>query len=437
MNYNILYIIILFLSIIQSSYNVQNAFPNLSFQDPVGIHHSGDGSNRIFVLEQEGRIKVFNNNPNILNAQTFLDIRSTVDQDGGYTEEGLLGLAFHPNYNENGYFYVHYTDHLNGNINSPRNIISRFSVNSNNPNQANINSEEIILIVNQPYHNHNGGQMGFGPDGYLYISFGDGGSAGDPQGNGQNLSTLLGSIIRIDVDNPSNGLNYGIPPDNPFIAPLNARDEIYAYGLRNVWKFSWDLETGFLWAADVGQNAWEEIDIISSGLNYGWNEMEANHCYPPGSNCNPNNFESPIWEYELYVDGVCSVTGGYVYRGDALWMLEGQYIYGDWCTGDIWALNYDDDFGITINTSLLQSGINITSFGLDENNELLFCGNGNIYKLTSDLGDLNQDQQINILDIVLLVNLVLDNGYSEIADINNDNIVNILDVIQLLNVILD
>ena len=184
-------------------------------------------------------------------------------------------------------------------------------------------------------------------------------------------------------------------------------------------------------------NAWEEIDIISSGLNYGWNEMEGNHCYPPNSNCNPNNFEPPIWEYELYVDGVCSVTGGYVYRGDALWMLEGQYIYGDWCTGDIWALNYDDDFGIAVNTSLLQSDINITSFGLDENNELLFCGNGNIYKLTSDLGDLNQDQQINILDIVLLVNLVLEKGYSEIADINNDNIINILDVIQLLNVILD
>ena len=258
MNHNIFYTIIFFLSILQSSYNIENAFPNLSFQDPVGIYHAGDNSNRLFIIEQEGRIKVFENNSSISNAQTFLDIRSIVDQDSGYTEEGLLGLAFHPNYNENGYFYVHYTDHLNGNLNSPRNIISRFSVNNNNPNQANINSEEIILIVDQPYHNHNGGQISFGPDGYLYISFGDGGSAGDPQGNGQNLSTLLGSIIRIDIDNPSNGLNYGIPSDNPFTAPLNARDEIYAYGLRNVWKFSWDLETGFLWAADVGQNEYEE-----------------------------------------------------------------------------------------------------------------------------------------------------------------------------------
>jgi len=437
MNHNIFYTIIFFLSILQSSYNIENVFPNLSFQNPVGIYHAGDSTNRLFIIEQEGRIKVFENNSSISSAQTFLDIRSIVDQDSGYTEEGLLGLAFHPNYSENGYFYVHYTDHLNGNINSPRNIISRFSVNSNNPNQANINSEEIILIVDQPYHNHNGGQMGFGPDGYLYISFGDGGSAGDPEGNGQNLSTLLGSIIRIDIDNPSNDLNYGIPSDNPFIAPLNARDEIYAYGLRNVWKFSWDLETGLLWAADVGQNEWEEIDIIYSGLNYGWNEMEGNHCYPPGSNCNPNNFEPPVWEYELYVDGVCSVTGGYVYRGSNLWMLEGKYIYGDWCTGDIWALTHEGNFGQNINEHLFTSGINITSFGLDENNEILFCGNGNIYKLTSDQGDLNQDQQINILDIVLLVNLVLENSYNELGDINNDGILNILDVIQLINVILD
>ena len=431
-----LWLLIYFFSIIKSDYNIENAFPNLSFQDPIGIHHAGDSSNRLFIIEQQGRIKVFENNSATSSSQTFLDIRSIVDQDGGYTEEGLLGLAFHPNYSENGYFYVHYTDHLNGNINYPRNIVARYSVSSNNPNQANLNSEQIILIVEQPYHNHNGGQMEFGPDGFLYISFGDGGSAGDPQGNGQNLSTFLGSIIRIDVDNPSGGLNYGIPSDNPFIDALNARDEIYAYGLRNVWRFSWDLETGLLWAADVGQNEWEEIDIIYSGLNYGWNEMEANHCYPPGSNCNPNNFEPPIYEYELYVDGVCSVTGGYVYRGENLWMLEGKYIYGDWCTGDIWALTYDDNSNQVINTDLLQSGINITSFGTDENNELFFCGNGSIFKITSDLGDLNQDQQINILDIVLLVNLVLENSYDEVGDINNDGILNVLDVIQLLNVIL-
>ena len=419
------------LSVIKAEYSVVNAFPNLSFQDPVGIHHAGDGTNRIFIVEQEGRIKVFNNNANENSAQTFLDIRSLVDQDGGYTEEGLLGLAFHPNYSENGYFYVNYTEH-----NPRRNVIARYSVDPDNPNEADYFSSEIILEVNQPYTNHNGGQMDFGQDGYLYISFGDGGSAGDPQNNGQNLSTLLGSIIRIDVDNPSNNLNYGIPSDNPFINTSNAREEIYAYGLRNVWRFSWDLETGFLWAADVGQNAWEEIDIIYPGLNYGWNEMEASHCYPPGSDCNPDEFELPVWEYELYVDGVCSVTGGFVYRGSDIWSLQGKYIYGDWCTGDIWALQSSNN-GNYINEDIIRTDINITSFGVDENNELFFCGNQRIYKLTSNEGDLNGDENINILDVISLVNLILDNNYNSIGDVNGDQVLNVLDVIILVNIILD
>ena len=420
--------ILFIFAIIQSEYEVVDAFPNLSFVDPVGIHHAGDGSNRIFIVEQEGRIKVFDNDVNQNTSQTFLDIRSLVDQDGGYTEEGLLGLAFHPNYSENGYFYVNYTEH-----NPRRNVIARYSVDPDNPNEADYFSSEIILEVNQPYTNHNGGQMGFGEDGYLYISFGDGGSGGDPQGNGQNLSTLLASIIRIDIDNPSDGLNYSIPPDNPFINTSNARPEIYAYGLRNVWKFSWDWETGFLWAADVGQNAWEEIDIIYPGLNYGWNEMEASHCYPPGSDCNPDEFELPVWEYELYVDGVCSVTGGFVYRGSNIWSLKGKYIYGDWCTGDIWAFTLDTG----INEDIIRSDINITSFGLDENDELLFCGNQHIYKIISNEGDLNGDQNLNILDIISLVNLILDNDYDPVGDINSDNILNVLDVILLVNIILD
>ena len=259
--------LLLFLAPLKSEYSVVNAFPNLSFQDPVGIYHSGDGTDRIFVVEQEGRIKVFDNDSSVTNSEMFLDITSIVDQDGGYTEEGLLGLAFHPNYSENGYFYVNYTSH-----NPRRNVIARYNVSSNNPNQANYQSSMIILEVNQPYTNHNGGQIGFGPDGYFYIIFGDGGSAGDPQGHGQDLSTLLGSLVRIDVDNPSGGLNYGIPGDNPFIAPLTARDEIYAYGLRNMWRFSWDFETGFLWGADVGQNAYEEIDII-------YKDSVSSNCY--------------------------------------------------------------------------------------------------------------------------------------------------------------
>ena len=430
MRYSIITTII-FLSLLKSEYTAVNAFPNLSFDDPVGIHHAGDGSNRIFIVEQEGRIKVFDNNPAVSSAEMFLDITSMVDQDGGYTEEGLLGLAFHPNYSENGYFYVNYTEH-----NPRRNVIARYSVSDNNPNEANYGSSEIILEVNQPYTNHNGGQMEFGPDdGYLYISFGDGGSAGDPLGHGQNLSTLLGSLIRIDVDNPSGGLNYGIPSDNPFIAPMNARDEIYAYGLRNVWRFSFDLETGFLWGADVGQYEYEEINIIESGGNYGWNIMEGTSCYE-SQNCDSEGLEPPVWEYELYVDGVCSITGGYVYRGTNLWGLVGKYIYGDWCTGDIWALQYSDS-GDHINEDILDSDINITSFGVDQNNELFFCGGDYIYKLKSSLGDLNEDDSIDILDVVLLVNLALDDNYISNGDINSDDSINVLDIVLLVNIILN
>ena len=231
-------------------------------------------------------------------------------------------------------------------------------------------------------------------------------------------------------------MNYSIPNDNPFINTQNARPEIYAYGLRNVWRFSFDPETELLWAADVGQNAWEEIDIIYPGLNYGWNEMEASHCYPPGTDCNPDEFELPVWEYELYVDGVCSVTGGFVYRGSDIWSLQGKYIYGDWCTGDIWALQSSNNENY-INEDIIRTDINITSFGVDENNELFFCGNQRIYKLTSNEGDLNGDDNINILDVISLVNLILDNNYNSIGDINGDQVLNVLDVIILVNIILD
>ena len=202
-----------------------------------------------------------------------------------------------------------------------------------------------------------------------------------------------------------------------------------------MWRFNWDLETGLLWGADVGQNAYEEIDIIYSGLNYGWNVMEANHCYPTGSECNPDGFEPPVWEYELYVDGVCSITGGFVYRGNTVSSLIGKYVYGDWCTGDMWALTYSED-GNHTNEHLLLTDINITSFGIDQNNELLFCGNQYIYKLVSDEGDLNDDGEVNILDVISLINFVLNNDYNSIADMNNDNILNILDIILLVNIIL-
>jgi len=435
-----LLILILFISgssLYAQGYSVVNAFPDLSFNNPVGIYHAGD--NRLFVLEQPGTIKVFNNDPSTTSVQTFLNITSIVDQDPGYTEEGLLGLAFHPNFSENGYFYVNYTDY-----GPKRNVIARYTVSSTNPDQADMESSLVILEVNQPYTNHNGGQMGFGSDGYLYISFGDGGSAGDPQGNGQNLQTLLGTIVRIDVNNTSNGLNYSIPADNPFIAPIGTRDEIYAYGLRNMWRFSWDPVTGLLWGADVGQYNWEEIDIIYPGLNYGWNTMEGNHCYPAGSNCSTEGFEPPVFEYPLYVDGVCSVTGGFVYRGSEMLSLYGKYIYGDWCTGDIWAFTYVDN-GNHMNEHLILSNVNIASFGLDLQNELLICANSSIYKLISDeetgmMGDLNQDGVVNVQDIILSINIILGDSPSDYelwsGDLDENGVINILDVVLLINLIL-
>ena len=427
-------------NIMSANYDIIDAFPNLSFTDPVDIYHSNDNTNRLFVIEQPGKIKVFQNDQLTTNVDVFLDITSIVDQDPGYTEEGLLGFALHPNFNDNGYFYVNYTDY-----GPKRNVIARYTVSTTNPNEADMESSLIILEVNQPYTNHNGGQMGFGPnDGYLYISFGDGGSSGDPQGNSQNLQTLLGTIVRIDVDNPSNENNYGIPPDNPFYSSLGALDEIYAYGLRNMWKFSWDSMTGLLWGADVGQYEWEEIDIIKPSLNYGWNTMEGNHCYPAGTNCNTEGFEPPIFEYPLYVNGVCSVTGGYVYRGNLIPSLYGKYIYGDWCTGDIWALTHDG-INPTINEDVISTGLNITSFGLDKNNELFICANSKIYKLISDenpgmLGDINQDLLINVQDIILLINIILGQTPTDqqfwSSDINTDGTIDILDVVLLVSLIL-
>ena len=210
-----------------------------------------------------------------------------------------------------------------------------------------------------------------------------------------------------------------------------------------MWRFSWDSVTGLLWGADVGQYNWEEIDIIYPGLNYGWNTMEGNHCYPEGSNCNTDGFELPIYEYPLYVDGVCSVTGGFVYRGSNMPSLNGKYLYGDWCTGDIWALNYSEG-GNSENESVIQSGINITSFGLDQNNEILICGNGNIYQLISDeqigmMGDLNQDGLINVQDIIISINIILGGDPSDYelwsGDLNEDSVIDILDIVLLINLI--
>jgi glucose/arabinose dehydrogenase len=357
---------------LQNQYMIEVAFPNLLFSSPIGLYHAGDGTNRLFVVEQEGVIRVFENSPNISVANVFIDITDRVLFSG---EQGLLGLAFHRNFTENGYFYIDYvTD------NPRRTVIARYSVSNNSANQADQSSETILLEVLQPFSNHKGGQIAFGPDGYLYIAMGDGGGAGDPQGNGQNLSALLGKILRIDVDNPSGSLNYSIPDDNPFFNnTLSYREEIYAYGLRNPWRFSFDPATGWLWVADVGQNRMEEIDIVKKGGNYGWNTMEGTLCYSPSSGCNKTGLEPPIWEYGHDVGS--SITGGFVYRGSELNELYGAYVYGDYGSGRIWALRYD---GVTtsMNTELADTSVNIPSFGLDQQNRLYICSfDGRIYKL--------------------------------------------------------
>mgnify|MGYP001262301701 CR=1 FL=1 len=259
--------VLLLAPLVYAQYELEIAFPNLTFARPVDLQHAGDGSDRIFIVEQAGVIRVFANTSSVATADTFLNIQNRVNDSGN--EEGLLGLAFHPNFATNGYFYVNYTA-----SNPRRTVVARYRV-SANPNRADANSEFVLLTVNQPYENHNGGQLAFGPDGYLYIGMGDGGSGGDPQNNGQDRRGLLGDMLRIDVDNPAGGLNYGIPPDNPFVGNTSGyREEIYAYGFRNPWRFSFDFVTGWLWVGDVGQGSREEVDIVEKGLNYGWRIME-------------------------------------------------------------------------------------------------------------------------------------------------------------------
>jgi len=365
---------ILFLSCSEKSlpqYTLQEAFPNLTFSGPLDLQNAGDGTDRIFVVEQSGKIYVFENNTGVTVKKKFLDITDSVSSGG---EMGLLGLAFHPNYENNEYFYLNYTK------SSPyrRTLIVRFQVSNANPDSADRSSSKILMEIAQPFSNHNGGQLAFGPDGYLYIALGDGGSGGDPQGNAQNKSSLLGKLLRIDVDQTQGSINYAIPLNNPFKNNTQGfKEEIYAYGLRNPWRFSFDSPTGRLWCADVGQNAWEEIDLIVKGGNYGWRCYEGNHNYDL-SGCTDTNYIFPVWEYS-HSDGV-SITGGYVYRGPNLPDLYGKYIYGDFGTRKIWALTYD---GINppTNKLLLTSSVSIASFGVDINNELYVVGyNGIIYR---------------------------------------------------------
>lgn len=338
-----------------------------NLDQPLYLTHAGDGSGRVFIVLKNGRVLVAQDDA--LLPQLFLDIRRRVD--GGPSERGLLGLAFHPDYAQNGLFFVNYTD-LNGDT-----VVSRFEV-SPDPNQADPDSESILLKIDQPYANHNGGMLAFGADGYLYIGMGDGGSGGDPQGNAQNPSSLLGKILRLNVDT---GQPYAIPDGN---AP-NALPEIWALGLRNPWRFSFDRITGDLFIGDVGQNAWEEIHFMPAGIlggaNLGWNYYEGTHAYegvPPAN----VNFLPPILEYRN--DGKnCSVTGGYVYRGTSLPDWQGVYLFGDYCSGTIWAA-LPDFSGTWHGEEVFRLPVRLASFGEDEDGELYVIDlSGDIYQLTA------------------------------------------------------
>ena len=348
------------------------AFAKLTFDKPLALVDPGDGSGRLMVAEQSGRVRVFSNSPGVASSRVFLDLTSKVDTKGW--EEGLLGLAFHPKYKSNGLLYVNYT------ATSPdRTVVARYKVSAKDPDAADPASAVVLLTVAQPFENHNGGHLLFGPDGMLYIGLGDGGAGGDPQDNGQNPKTLLGAMLRIDVDNPAAGKGYGVPKDNPFVGNTKGwREEVYAYGLRNPWRYSFDAKTGWLWLGDVGQNAWEEIDVIKKGGNYGWRTMEGSHCFDPPKGCSKAGLEQPVWDYTL--NGPQSVTGGYVYRGPGVPQLTGAYIYADFISGQIWRLTYDGKSKAK-NEPLIKTKLSISSFGQDAKHELYVCAfDGKIYR---------------------------------------------------------
>ncbi len=318
------------------------------------------GDPRLFIVEQSGRIRIVKDGA--LLATPFLDIRDRV-RDGG--EQGLLGLAFHPDYDSNGHFYVNYTD------NGGATRVARFTTRADDPDRGDPGSERLILSVPQPFGNHNGGHLAFGPDGMLWIGMGDGGSAGDPGNEGQDRNSLLGALLRLDVDGSD---PYRVPPDNPYVGG-GGRGEIWATGLRNPWRWSFDRSSGLLYLADVGQNRWEEVNVVPAsraGVNYGWRTMEGPDCFNPSSGCNRDGLHLPVLSYGH--DQGCSVTGGVVYRGAAIPGLVGHYLYSDFCGGWIRSFRLEGDTAADREERFTNLG-NVVSFGEDRD--------GEVYVLTS------------------------------------------------------
>lgn len=385
--------------------------------EPLFVTNAGDGSNRLFILQQSGQILVVDNGSSTQNITPFLDISSGLtnfisDDNGGGSEQGLLGLAFDPNYSTNGYFYITYTTNTtsdNSGIPCPyvptsgqtcyyTTTLARYQV-SSNPDIGDPTTATVLLSVPKIYQNHNGGMIAFGPDGYLYMSVGDGGSGGDPDGNGQSLDTLSAKLLRLDVDGtPDLGKNYAIPHSNPFYGSSdpNVQQEIWAYGLRNPWRFSFDKSTGDLYIGDVGQDTQEEVDFqshsSSGGQNYGWHILEGNLCYQPHSGCvKPANYVPPVAAYNHGPGDAygCAIMGGYIYRGTQYPSMQGYYFYGDLCSGKVFGLIKN---GNTWRSTLLASpGYNITSFGQDEQGGLYLTdyGGGQVIKISSPVNTMS------------------------------------------------
>jgi uncharacterized repeat protein (TIGR03806 family) len=345
---------------------VEEAFPHLKFAFPVDIKTARDGSDRIFVVNQNGYVHVFPNRSDVTSAKIFLDLSEHVGR--GFFEEGLLAVTFHPKFKENGELFVYYS------VKPLATRLSRLRVSKDDPDRADPASEEILLQVEQPYWNHNSGSIEFGPDGYLYVSFGDGGAAHDPHGNGQNPAAYLGKILRIDVDNRAGnrkveGKTYSVPADNPFVDREGVLPEIWALGFRNPWKMTFDRKTGDLWMADVGQDTWEEVNIVRRGGNYGWNVREGGQPFPSKVTPFSKDLVDPVWAYD-HSEGK-SITGGSIYRGTALPEIEGWYLCADWLSGNIWGLDWDGE-RVVQSPRIVAERFSVTAFGEDQNGEILF-----------------------------------------------------------------